>query len=413
VARTQPPVFLVSYARADTALHDYRKNLQEFVADLSFRVATSLAIPIDDVSFIDTDMDIGEVWTDSLADALMRCRVGVALYSPNYFARRWCGKEFQVLLDRRLPGSAGTGIVPVRWARVSLAPPKCAADIQYVSGAFPPEYASLGMQQLAKLKSIHLAQYEQAMNALTDRIVAEAQAAPPSLRSLTQLDFDAIKSAWEEAAAGDPQSHKRGSIAKTCFVFVSRDGWAWVPYEGDPPQIGALAQKIAGELGVRYEEIPCDAALPQKLKEAYDNDVPTVLFADPESLLGDSFMQPMRHYDVQYLLNCATLIAWESGMKDSIEGDARWLHLKTKVFKQKIESPPPYHEWRSIFSRDELDLKTRTLIEQIRSRLMKQLISDPGKAAVSRKMEDAAISRNAAARGISTAVPSNLEGPTR
>ena len=174
-----------------------------------------------------------------------------------------------------------------------------------------------------------------------------------------------------------------------------------------------MAQKIAGELGLRYEEIPCDAALPQKLKEAYDNDVPTVLFGEPESLVAEAYAQPMRQYDSLYLLNCATLIAWEPEVKDAIETDPRWLQLRTRVFRQKIENPPPYHEWRSIFSPNDLDLKTRTLIEQIRSRLMKQLISDPSRPALSRKAEDTVISQDAAARGINTASLQNLEGPGR
>jgi hypothetical protein len=103
----------------------------------------------------------------------------------------------------------------------------------------------------------------------------------------------------------------------------------------------------------------------------------------------------------------------EPGAKDTIETDPRWIHLKTKVCRQKIESPPPFHEWRSIFSREDLDLKTRTLIEQVRSRLMKQLVSDPNKAAASKKAEDVALSESAAALGITTTSLSHLESPSR
>jgi hypothetical protein len=268
------------------------------------------------------------------------------------------------------------------------------------------------VHQLQRLKAAYPDKYELALLALADRIVEEAKA--ERLKPLHDLDFEKITSAWEVSAANDPQSHTRGNISKTCFVFVAGRGWDWIPYDdGTPAQIGALAQKISGELGLKYEEIPCDAALPQKLQEANDYDVPTVLFGDPASLLKDAHANLMRQYDKQYLLNCASLIVWERGVKDKIEADPRWIHLKTRVFKQKVANPPPHHEWRSIFSRDDLDQKTRTVIEQIRSRLMKELVSDPTGAAAPRKAEDSAIAQNAAALGIATGSLSHLESPAQ
>jgi hypothetical protein len=410
MARTDPPVFFVSYAREDAEYPEYRENLRKFVGDLSAKVANRLATPLEGVAFMDTDIQAGERWSDSLGDALMRSRVGLALYTPRYFTRRWCGKEFQIFLKRNRPGRGRTGIIPVRWEKRFPDPPECAAQIQHDAGAFPPEYASMGMHQLVKLKSVSPKEYENALDVLADRIVDEANA--KSLAPLAKLDFDAIESAWEASTASDPKSHTVGNISKTCFVFIAHNGWDWNPYQGRPAQIGALAQKITGELGLKYEEIPCNAALPQKLKEANENEVPTVLLGDPASLASECYAEPMRQYDAQYLLNCAALMAWEPSAKDGIETDPRWVHLRTKVCKQKVENPPPYHEWRSIFSQDELDLKMRTLIEQMRSRLLKLLMSDPSRASARRKAEDPAISHNAAALGIITASLSHLEGPS-
>ena len=401
---TDPPVFFVSYAHADAEYKEDRDNLRKFVEDLSARVAGKMPTPLEGVSFIDPNMQVGEVWSESLGDALKRSRVGVALYSPNYFTRQWCGKEFQVLLDRSRSSQGGTGIVPVRWDKF-LNPPKCAARIQYDSGAFPPEYASMGMGQLARLRPAFLAAHDFALTALAERIVAEAKA--ERLKQLDTLDFDGVKSAWEEEVANDPQSHTQGKISKTCFVFISRDGWGWAPYEGTPAQIGALAQKISGELGIKYEEIPCNDSLPLKLEEANAGDVPTVLFADPDSLNEETYARPMRRYDRQYLLNCATLVAWQPEAKGRIEADPNWIHLKTRVFKQKIKDPPRYHELQSIFSRDDLVLKTRMLIEQIRSGRMNRLMSDPNTPAM--KATDQALTESAAALGINTASPPHLE----
>jgi hypothetical protein len=407
VTITSPPIFFVSYARADAEFPDYRERLENFVSELSAKVAVQMPTPLKGVSFIDGNIQTGEVWSDSLGQALMQCRVGLALYSPNYFTREWCGKEFQVFLNRRRQGAAGTGIIPVWWSNKFPGLPSCASPIQHDEGAFPSDYASMGVQQLVKLKSsTHPAQYEFTLDLLARRIVAEAKS--QHLDPLPNLDFEQIRSAWEESAANDPQSHTRGNISKTCFVFVSRSGWDWIPYQGAAPKIGALAQTITGDLGLRYEEIPCNAALPQKLKEANDSNVPTVLVGDPASLGIAPYAQPMRQYDSQYLLNCAALIAWEPQVKESIETDPRWIYFKTQVCKQKAADPPPYHEWRSIFSQDDLQQKTKLLIEQIRSRLMKQLVSDPAKGAEPRKAEDPGIAQNAAAIGIATGSLSQL-----
>jgi hypothetical protein len=178
-------------------------------------------------------------------------------------------------------------------------------------------------------------------------------------------------------------------------------------------EIGALAQKISGDLGLRYEEITCDAALPRKLQETNDHNVPTILFADPASLGAAVYASPIKDYDKQYLLNCASLMVWESAVKERSESDPRWIRLKMEVLKQKVANPPPYHELRSIFSHEDLDQKTRTAIEQIRSRLMKQLISKPAGAGALRKVENAAISASAAAIGIATTSLSHLEGPSQ
>ena len=406
MAKTYPPIFFVSYARADAEYPEFRESMRKFVDDLSAKVAVGLPTPRDGVSFMDGNIQAGELWSDTLGDALMQCRVGLALYSPSYFASRWCGKEFQVFLNRSQPNLSGTGVVPVRWMKRFPDPPESVARIQYQSGEFPPEYASMGMQQLVTLRSAFPVQYELSLDVLANRVIAEAAAG--HLGPSPALNFDEIQSAWEDSVTRHPESHTKGNISKTCFVFISRKGWDWVPYQGTTTQIGALAQKITGDLGLRYEEIPYDAALPQKLKEANDSDVPTVLFGDPASLNSDVFASPMHQYDRLYLLNCAALIPWEPGTKELIETDPRWIYFKTKVCKQKVDDPPPYHEWRSIFSQDELDQKTRTLIEQIRSRLMKQLVSDPTKTTAPRVAEDAAMSKSAAALGIVTSSLSHL-----
>ena len=268
------PVFFISYARGDIEHRAFRNTFDSFVDDLKQRISNKVPhLATDDVAFVDDDIQTGEVWSERLSTAISQCKVGVALFSPRYFSRRWCGREFQVLLQRRPPGSGPSGIVPVRWEKLVGEPPECAARFQSNVGQFPQEYASRGMRQLAALQPASKLAYEDTMELLADRIAAAAE--PQRLQTLPpDFDLETVPSAWEAAVAADPGSHKEGSISKTCFVFLSSAGWDWIPYRERAEKIGALAQKITGDLGLRYEELPCDATLPQKLVDTSDKDVP-------------------------------------------------------------------------------------------------------------------------------------------
>src|SRR4029077_3644220 len=80
------PVFFVSYARQDSDLPEHRDALLPFVKELEDLVAIRLGISRTCVAFIDSDIRSGEIFTDEIRDALMRCRVGVPLYSAGYFS---------------------------------------------------------------------------------------------------------------------------------------------------------------------------------------------------------------------------------------------------------------------------------------------------------------------------------------
>lgn len=181
-----------------------------------------------------------------------------------------------------------------------------------------------------------------------------------------------MPSVWDLATSRDPSSHKKGSITKTCFVYAAPDGWDWKPYENEV-SIGALSQEIAGKLGLKYEEIPCDAALPSKLSETRDHDVPTVLFAEPSGFSTHPIETAMRDYDNLFLLNCGLIVAWEQSTPLPAT-DPRWHYVRLNVCPQKTTAPPPHHEWLSTASASDLRTKSAAIIEGIRGQLLKKLL---------------------------------------
>jgi TIR domain len=424
---TAKPLFFASYARADTDYPPFREQMKRFIEDLSAKVAEKIGgIARKEICFFDeSSIETGTIWTNQLSDALKSIPVGVAIYSPSYFTSKWCGKEFQVFLNRASASptapNAPVGIVPVLWAKCTTLPPSV-KQIQYLHDAFPREYSEVGLHQLLSLR-VYSDQYQLSLGAIADSIVSTATTTN-GLVPLPVLDLDKIPSAWDRSSAADPESHKEGSIAKTCFVFVSQRGWDWQPYP-EKRKIGAMAQQITGDLGLRYEEIVCDADLPKKLKETRENSVPTILFGDPESLLDRAYSKPMQDYDDLYLLNCGALVPWSEDSKTSGNDDPRWLNLTTNICHQKTKVPPPNHEWRTIFSQDDLELKTRTIIENIRLRLLQQILSDdrsgahdgtgqqgPAGAGIL-KAEDQGLTDLAAAKGIRVESAPQIEGPSK
>jgi hypothetical protein len=377
-----PPLYFVSFASADRRDPKLRARMDEFLSDLAARVAAHYPPPgYSNISFFsERTIDVGHLWTADLEIALATCKVGVCLYSNPYFSSTWCGKEFQVLRDRA-PQPPAAGIVPVLWMRTPSMPADVTA-VQYTGGGLPNEYAEVGIERL-RARGVYNDQYEDTVDAIARIVIATATETP--LRQSARVNLQATPSAWQTMTARDDRSHTKGSIAKTCFVFAAKEGWAWVPYPDapEPPRrtIGSVAQEISGRAGVQYEEIPYDADLPQKLREANKSKVPTVLFADPENLLDAERAAPLQEYDTLYLLNCGLLVPWEPAARAN-PPDKRWKNL-TRVVGQKLTVPPPFHEWRSVFSQEDLESSTRTIVEQLKLRLLDQiLVAAPPAAAV-------------------------------
>jgi hypothetical protein len=238
-------LFFISYARADTKFATENELVKKFVDDLTASVHAKMFPPVTDVCFYDrTDIGVGTQWPDVLEDALCTSRVAVALYSPHYFASTWCGKEFQVFLDRAAqPGTDPKSkrrpipIIPVLWTNTPL--PLKARDIQHDDTKYPPEYREVDMRTLTKA-IVYKGAYELAVEAIARSVVDAVTAADrPEYAS---LDLTTALSAWDDPP--QTESHKSGSISKTCFVFVADQGWNWQPYSDSGQSIGALAQEL-------------------------------------------------------------------------------------------------------------------------------------------------------------------------
>jgi len=102
-------------------------------------------------------MMAGTEWPTGLLDAMATSQVLVYLLSADYIQSDYCGKELQVFLERvesfrrANPGVAPRFIIPVIWVPIVASTlPLLLGLIQQADDAFPEDYASKGLESLAK-----------------------------------------------------------------------------------------------------------------------------------------------------------------------------------------------------------------------------------------------------------------------
>jgi hypothetical protein len=389
-------LFFFSYARVNMKRAADGELVRAFREALEGEVDQLLGGTTEEICFFDnTDIEAGVQWPATLADALRTSRVAVCLYSPHYFNSTWCGKELRVFLDRAAgapQAPAPVPVIPVIWVPAPQGLPAPVESIQTHDATFPDSYSRLGLRQVMNVGT--KADFNLIVSALGRRIFDAVRA--NALPSLAQLDLENVVSVWDAAANADPASHKKGGISKTCFVFASRHGWDWQPYAGQPT-IGALAQTVSGQLGLKYEELPCDATLPGRLRDTHEHDVPTVVFADPSSASVEPIESVLQSYDQVYFLNCGLIAAWESATPAPVS-DPRWSHIRRAVCPQKATAPPPHHDWLSTVSPEDLKVRSAAVIEAIRTQLLNKALGS--NLTVVSKAEDANVSREAENKGL-------------
>jgi FxsC-like protein len=129
-----PYEFFFSYARNDCS-----KYLERFLEKLRERVAFLTIRSKEEVGFRDNqNIDVASRWPDELADALASCRSFIPVFTPTYFTRPMCGREWSVFQSRieqhlsahpdRIPGL----VLPVLWCAPRHLPSDLRPEIRQI-----------------------------------------------------------------------------------------------------------------------------------------------------------------------------------------------------------------------------------------------------------------------------------------
>ncbi|GAA1817771.1 hypothetical protein GCM10009682_43220 [Luedemannella flava] len=174
--------FFLSHAREDDP-----RSVIRFFNDLSSEVRNLAgADPHDTVGFLDEQsLYVGQRWQLALADALASCKCFVAMTSPRYFRRDYCGREWGAFSDRlaayeRQWKRPAPALLPVRWIPMAV-PHPLAEDIQLHSAGTAASYLKYGLRHMLDLQRFH-DDYQEFVFDLAQRIVnvaAEYDLPPP------------------------------------------------------------------------------------------------------------------------------------------------------------------------------------------------------------------------------------------
>jgi FxsC-like protein len=334
-------LFFLSYAREDNKLDGLVKKFYE---DLCKDIAGKIAASPDEVGFFDgAEIEPGAIWDHKLASALQQSSVFIAVYSPYYFQKKFCGKEWAVFSSRvetyskTLPkGADFPGLMfPVLWQKEDYVLPRIPAalgKIQYKYDAYGNAYAEQGLRTMLRNKKFKQ-QYDDFISVLADDVIEAAQKHKlPALPNLPILDqvaetFPGLAPAQAQAvqlqaAGANPRYVKFIFLAgrrqelqpfRASLDPYGESGGEWRPWLPDPrDEVDLLVQDvIQRERLISDGAIPLDNELEKQLKEAENGNKIVVIVVDLWTLRLEDYRKHMRDVvDPKQFVNCVIVVPW-------------------------------------------------------------------------------------------------------
>jgi FxsC-like protein len=344
--------FFFSYSRADGR----DQHLYKFFDDLCLELSLRGRIPVESAGFIDKNQPVGAEWNQTMSRALGTCNVLVPVYSPNFFASSYCGKEwhsFATRLEahREVTGESLDCVVPVWWLPpIGDLPPRVGPrhDPRALFGA---DHEKHGLRYLRQLNS-NRDSYHEAVVQLAI-MIRDAGNRPPKPRNDLDVANGTDAFAVESLPAGQPRqppSQKVTSIRRVTFVVVAgtRDQmqvvrtthdmygeWdEWRPYRPaceDP--ILVRAQGVAYQRGMVSQPHPADDRLFEILETAQARRELAVLILDPWAVKLPNYEVLLRELNRRRFGTTAIVVPWDfAEVMEAHIRDALHLRLDNWVF---------------------------------------------------------------------------------
>lgn len=343
--------FFFSYARENRD-----RDLDRFFKNLCTAVKLEEFVPRAEVAFFDGEsIQTGAPWKEELAKGLRTSRLLVAVCSPDYINSDYCGKEFQVFVERlgsyvsiNNPQTTPRLILPVIWGTPSGSLRKVISDFQYTDDEFPRVYAKEGLRYVMQISS-HKDDYKRIVKRLAQKIVQNCKEHTlPDLGNLRPLEQIISTwaptgphpaeplgdNAWFVFAAAMPNefSHPRTAVDR----YKTRGGRDWRPYDPDFQEtVGILAAKTAAKYRLYFGEMPLDNDLVQRIEAAEKKGEIVIILVDAWTLKIPKYRDLMQKIDKVNFENCALMVPWNAPDPETEQYRTDLSEIVQKTFKFK------------------------------------------------------------------------------
>lgn len=418
-------LFFLSYAREDNNTDGLVKKFYE---DLSKDVAEKVGVSPGDVGFFDgEEIESGADWDQKLALALQQSSVFIAIYSPYYFQKKFCGKEWAVFRSRveayakGLPKNAEFPALmfPVLWQKetyVSERIPAPLKKIQYKTDDYGRAYAEQGLRVMLRNKKFKQ-QYDDFIPVLADQIIEAAERhklpALPNLPSLDQVaeafprEAARVELAQPQATGANPRyvkfiflagrKQELQPVRASLDPYGEENGGEWKPWLPDPKdEVDRLVQDVIHrENFVSEGPIPLDDDLGKRLDEAENTNKIVVIVVDLWTLQLANYRKLMQDVvDPKQLVNCVIVVPWNPQDAEAVNQRQKLEDLLQLTFVKRTANDSP-DLLTQIDSATKMKDRLAAMLQVIKSKIIKR-------AEVLRK-----------ATGAEAIALSNIEGPGR
>lgn len=342
--------FFLSYARDDNK----DGYIKKFFADLRERVAAKTATLNEaEVGFFDGEaIEPGEKWSQELASGLQTSRCFISLFTPTYFQKKFCGKEWAVFESRQESYKATLAagapapalLLPVLWEKKKdvepMIPPTLSA-YQFTHDDFGEKYALYGLRQMMRLSKLQ-DDYLEFIEKFADKVIDAARAHPlpplPNLQPLLDIlpAFPApptppplVTNVSPTKASANPryvkfvfvvgpQAELQAAKLRSKFDHYGASPGEWHPYLPDTTDdVEVLVNNIAAdEKFVPQGSIPVDDKLIEQIESADEGNQIVVFVVDTWTLRLPNYYQHMQKADDKLsFTNCIVVVPWNE--KDS------------------------------------------------------------------------------------------------
>lgn len=294
--------------RRNRLLQRFRENLREAVREYA---PGDTGAPLADA--VESEIPLGDHWSNQLSLGLARCRSFVALYSNEYFRSEYCGKEWQVFTDRLNTDGIMRGrqtqqaIIPVLWQPVAAeAVPSNARELPAPHLDAGPTYTRYGLNYLLRHMSEHRDEYEVVVSTLARRIVSIAEREPPGYAERLP-DYAATRNAFGDAGPDLQRPRINILIAAPCAPDLPRGAGPerygprptdWKPYLPDfDGEIALAARRLAETMGFQVAVEAFEHSAEPRADTSPT--APTLLIIDPWATLIPLLRKRLSGFDAR------------------------------------------------------------------------------------------------------------------